>query len=697
MNRTPILLLSPRYQREARANLEQVGRDVRIVAANEDPVRVYRNASAFIAIVDARGALELGLEHTRALSSLVLERRGGLLVLLSRNDAKALPRVFDAGATHYLISPFGPEQLHTALRFVERAIQRMRASGADAAVADIQTQLRRSPRWRWERGDTDLWVSLELAELLGLPTATSRVPLKDLKSFLSAADMLRIRNQLRPLLSARVSGSIDHRMDILGEPHRFIHHVQLLMDEAGETCAVAATIEDVTEAAKQQRVSLHYDALTGLANLNNVRVRLDDILRDGREGGGPAAIAVLIGISRLDQINAAHGREFADNLIQAVARRLKRLVEERNLTQVIAARLGGAEFAIVFSAPTTLNQAVFFSQLAAKIFDRPFIVEGKAIHLACRIGIAPSEPAMQAADELLHIASSALAAAKELGPNAFQVYLSEHEDDAVRLANLEQTVRDVSRARQLDIRYQPQVDVATNAIAGVEALVRMEHPIYGTLPAETLLATAERGEFGIEFGRNIMRQACAEATQWPEEMAKVRLSVNVTAADMRDPEFVSGLVDILEETGFPSNRLTLEITEGGLVEDLARTAGMLDVLKERRICVAIDDFGTGYSSLAYLKSLPLDFLKIDKTIAADIVGESRDKIIVRGVVDMARSLDMTVIAEGVETEAQLELLIREGCNWYQGFLCAGALSSSELPQFFRQWAGGRSAREAVHA
>ena len=179
------------------------------------------------------------------------------------------------------------------------------------------------------------------------------------------------------------------------------------------------------------------------------------------------------------------------------------------------------------------------------------MIEGRVIHLACRIGIAASGPDTENADDLLHRASSALATAKNSDPNSVQVYFSGREDDPSRLASLEQVVRDAAKAGELNIRYQPQVDAAAGLIAGVEALVRYDHPIYGMLPAETLLATAQRAEFGVEFGRDIMRQACREAAGWLEGLGHVRLSVNVTAADMRAEDFVPELLAILSEDRIP--------------------------------------------------------------------------------------------------------------------------------------------------
>jgi|TARA_R100000501_G_scaffold14543_2_gene26280 diguanylate cyclase (GGDEF)-like protein len=693
MQRTPVFLYSARYRREATSAIAGTGREVISCGSTENPGRSYRTSRAFIAVVDARGALATGLEATRSLSGHVGERRGGLLVLLSRKDAAALPDVYEAGATHYLVSPFGADQLGTALKFVERSIRRMRASGTEAAVAEAQANLSLSPSWRWERGKCDIEISADLAQMIGISRSETRLDVDAALGMLASRERVHVRNSMESLLAAGISGEVSHRILVEGEAHRIIHHVRTLTNEGGTVTGLAATVEDIDATAAQQRLSIHYDSLTGLSSLTHVRARLNEALTHA-DSYDPAAIAILLGVSRLDQVNAAYGRVVADALLQAVARRLTRIMEESALPNAITARLGGAEFAIVAFGPVMLNQAVFLSQSIAKLFSRPFVIEGRVIHVACRIGIAAADRGVQRADELLHRASSALAGARDADPNSFQVYLTGREDDPARLASLEQVVRDAARDGELDIRYQPQVDALEGRISGVEALVRLDHPIYGLLPAETLLATAERAEFGVELGRNIMRQACREAAAWPEELGDIRLSVNVTAADMRGTDFVPNLIEILNETGFPAERLTLEITEGGLVENLERTAHMLSGLRARHIRIAIDDFGTGYSSLAYLKSLPLDYLKIDKTIAADIEGEVRDKIIVRGVVDMARSLGMTVIAEGVETQAQLDLLVREGCNWYQGYLCSEALSSENLQSFVKVW---NHAGELEHA
>ena len=213
---------------------------------------------------------------------------------------------------------------------------------------------------------------------------------------------------------------------------------------------------------------------------------------------------------------------------------------------------------------------------------------------------------------------------------------------------------------------------------GVEALARWRHPQLGELGAVPLFATAARSDFVVQLSTHVQQRALSLAATWPKSLTDLRVSVNVTAADMALPGFAEDFLARVDEAGFPRERLTVELTESGLIADLAGAANLLARLRGAGLRVAIDDFGTGYSSLAYLKALPLDYLKIDKTLADDITGSTRDRIVVRGVIDMARSLGLAVITEGVESEIQLTLLAREGCNYYQGYLCSPPIDSAAL-------------------
>jgi EAL domain-containing protein (putative c-di-GMP-specific phosphodiesterase class I) len=231
---------------------------------------------------------------------------------------------------------------------------------------------------------------------------------------------------------------------------------------------------------------------------------------------------------------------------------------------------------------------------------------------------------------------------------------------------------------EIDILFQPQVSVATGAIVGVEALARWDHKTLGTIGAEILFAAAARADLEVGLSDHIQRITLERAAAWPAPLGGLRLSLNLTAADIARPGFADLFLDRVHTSRFPAARLTVEIVESGLIEDLAVAATALATLRGADVRVAIDDFGTGYSSLVYLKSLPLDYLKIDKQLVQDITGAPRDRVVVRGVIDMARALGLVVVVEGVETQEQLDLLAREGCQIYQGFLRSEAISTEAL-------------------
>ena len=228
--------------------------------------------------------------------------------------------------------------------------------------------------------------------------------------------------------------------------------------------------------------------------------------------------------------------------------------------------------------------------------------------------------------------------------------------------------------------FQPQVKIAGGRVVGVEALARWRHPRLGEVDAATLFDVAERSGLLLRLSQHVQLDVMKTVAGWPDALARLRVAINVTSVDIAEPGFADRFIAALDAHGIARRRVTVEITESGLIEDLASAARLLADLRAQGLRVAIDDFGTGYSSLAYLKALPLDYLKIDKQMSQDIEGSARDRVVVRGVIDMARSLGLAVIAEGVETERQLTLLAAEGCNYYQGYLYAPALTSEALAE-----------------
>jgi len=385
---------------------------------------------------------------------------------------------------------------------------------------------------------------------------------------------------------------------------------------------------------------------------------------------------LLLAVNRFDAINEAFGRTVGDTVLQAAARRIERHCDAEGVGATVA-RMAGAEFAVFLGGSVEHGQAAALARLLVEAIGRPFLSGEHMVTLGARAGVATSRPGDDAA-ALLRRASAALAEAKGADSAPVRIMGASEESEAAIAERLSVDLRRALDRDEIEIRFQPQVAVADGRIVGVEALARWRHPDHGELGAGTLFGIAEHSDYLAQLSDHVHRRAIAAAADWPPSLSHLRVAVNITAADIVQPGFAAAFLDRVAGAGFEPGRLTVEVTESGLIENLQGAAALLAELRAGGLRVAIDDFGTGYSSLAYLKALPLDYLKIDRRLSQDIAGSNRDRVVVRGVIEMARSLGLDVVAEGVETEAQLERLAEAGCTLYQGFLCAPPLEQGAL-------------------
>ena len=383
----------------------------------------------------------------------------------------------------------------------------------------------------------------------------------------------------------------------------------------------------------------------------------------------PEPLTVIhVALLRFDLVNAAHGRRMGTALVKAAERRIAAQVRALADENGLVARVAGPGIVAALAGP--VERAILLAARIEEALASPFrIGEAQAV-LGTRIGIAGARTGDDPA------AVIARAALEPAGEAAALPLLDAEEAEAIEALAVDVHLA-IGRG-EVAVRYQPQAAIDGATMVGVEALARWEHPRLGALGAATLLAAAERAGLGLALSDHIQRRVLDCASAWPPALAPLRLSLNLTAADLARPGFAELFLAYVDASGFPRGRLTLEITETGLMANLDAAAALLAELRGAGCRVAIDDFGTGYSSLAYLKALPVDYLKIDKALVQDIAGSARDQVVVRGTIDMARSLGITVIAEGVETEQQRALLAAAGCALFQGYLFAEPLDEATL-------------------
>jgi len=380
-------------------------------------------------------------------------------------------------------------------------------------------------------------------------------------------------------------------------------------------------------------------------------------------GKGRGVVAVHAALARFDIVNAAFGRSRGDAILAEARDRLRRVARDLFGAEGLVSRASGAEFVLVGDrgrAGADRAAAAVACALAA-----PFA----GISLGSRTGSAESGANDDAA-AVLHRADAAMRRAREGG----WVIRSSQEENVALADELAVDLHHGLGRGEITILFQPQAEVATGRIVGVEALARWQHPHLGSLGADALFSAAERAGLGVPLSDHIQKLTLERAAAWPRSLSHLRVSLNLTAADIGRPGFAELFLDRVERSGFPVDRLTAELTESGLIADLDATAGLLATLRTAGCRTAIDDFGTGYSSLAYLQSLPVDYLKLDRVLAQ----QSGDRTVVAGVLAIARALSLGTIAEGVETQEQRRRLAAEGCDLYQGYLCAGALDEAAL-------------------
>jgi diguanylate cyclase (GGDEF)-like protein len=409
------------------------------------------------------------------------------------------------------------------------------------------------------------------------------------------------------------------------------------------------------------------DSLTGLAPAAAFRTWLSERM-------GQASLSLLlVNISRFDMINAAFGRETGDVALRALAHRVEPLLADTRVADKIIARMPGAEFAIALAGDLSAERLYMLAEAIVEAVARPFSTGDEVIRLGCRIGAVQSSIEDRTPGQFIKRASVVLAEGRDSDAGPIRMIVGSDAEAAALSHSLHADLRAALIAGQIDILFQPQVSFTSGRIEGVEALARWQHPRHGEIGAATLFAVAEQSDYMLELSTHIQRRAVMLAAAWPAPLSHLRLSVNVTAGDIGKPRFIRSFLEMVDESGFPRERLTVEITESGLMADLAHAGRILGQIRTAGCRVAIDDFGTGYSSLAWLKALPADYLKLDQGLTGEIGGSERDRVVIRAVISMARSLGLSVIAEGVETEIQRALLAREGCSLYQGFLCAKPL------------------------
>jgi diguanylate cyclase (GGDEF)-like protein/PAS domain S-box-containing protein len=468
--------------------------------------------------------------------------------------------------------------------------------------------------------------------------------------------------------------------------------INVVRDENGRLLNYIATISDITERKKIEdrlRNLTHYDTLTGLPNRELFNKRLNEAINRTRQNNTGLAL-LFVDLDRFKTVNDSLGHNAGDELLRQVAARIKQSVRESDVT----ARLGSDEFTVILENITEPQKAQIVAQKIIHALNKPINLKRHQVFISPSIGIAfyPSDATEM--EELVKNADRAMYTAKCEGRNNFKFYSPGMNAAALERLTLETQLRLALEKNQFVLSYQPQINLQTGSVIGVEALIRWNHPEFGLVPPDQFIPLLEETNLILPVGEWVLRAGCRQLGEWHKlGLYPLRLAVNISVRQYRLDHLVPLLDAIIAETQVDPSCLELEITESIMIENLDATLQIFEAFRNRGIRISIDDFGTGYSSLSYLQRLPIDALKIDRSFIQNIHTSASDRTITKAIISMAHSLGIKVIAEGIENARHLHFLREQRCEEGQGYFIQRAMPAHELTD----WLLSRApCRQSIH-
>jgi diguanylate cyclase (GGDEF)-like protein/PAS domain S-box-containing protein len=449
-----------------------------------------------------------------------------------------------------------------------------------------------------------------------------------------------------------------------------------LRNSQGKCTWIVTVCEDISrrkDVERQLEQLAYYDTVTELPN----RVLLMDRLHQAlafAAGEGRMLALLFLDLDNFKDLNETRGHEVGDRFLKEVARRLGDFVGESDTL----ARLGGDEFVIVLSSAKDEEGAAAAARRVQALFSEPFLIGGEELYGSTSIGVALYPEDGADVQSLLKSADAAMYHAKHEGKSNYQFFSQGMNDRTMRRVALESGMRQGMARGEFSLHYQPQWDLKSDGLTGVEALLRWQSEEFGCVSPEEFIPIAEQSGLIFELGEMVLRAACLQARNWAGEHGNLKVAVNISGRQLKQPDFLQTVARIIAETHADPCSLELEFTESVIMERAERNIGALMALKQMGLRLSVDDFGTGYSSLNYLKHFPIDSIKIDRSFIDEVDSNSDDAAITEAIICMAHSLKLKVIAEGVENEAQLRFLRERNCDEAQGFYLSFPMPAPEL-------------------
>jgi len=637
-----------------------------------------------------------------------------IVMLTGLDDVASIDRAYEAGATDFITKPINHALLVHRVRYLLRTssmLEELRLSRKSLASAQRIAKL---GHWEFNIDRSRVSFSEEICQLYRIDAQRCGNSFQCILDVCHADDRPLVEQAIFAAIRSNDSDRVEHRVCYQDGSERVMEmHLAVVPDEDASRHLLGISM-DITARKETEREVLrlaYFDRLTGLPNRSLLELILDQEIPRAHLANQSVAV-VCIDLDLFSRVNNAMGHSAGDAVLRQVATRLSRLVEVPSSQQLLerlsltmelsgtwqgglVARLGADTFTILLSGDNVRRRAQTLAQSARQLFHQQFLYRGQEVFVTASIGFSCSDSANVAAEILLQQADMALREAKAEARSDIREY---HRDLVAQVStqmSIQSDLRKALRSGEFMVVYQPKIVLRTGAISGFEALIRWRHPTRGNIsPIEFINVAEETGQI-VDIGRWVLQTACYQFRLWLErKLVQGRIAVNISARQFRESNIAAMVLTALTQAGLPPEHLELEITEGVLMSD-PRAADIIAQLRSHGISIALDDFGTGYSSLSYLTRFPIDTLKIDRCFVNDISYESEQAAIVTAVTSLSHRLNLKVIAEGVETESELQVITDLSCDEVQGYLFCKPLAAPEIEQWLQHYLKGNSAARSA--
>ncbi len=667
----------PTVRMVAAAHLRQQGYAVASAENGALFLEVFQDINPDLIMLDVDMPVMDGFEACRTLRKAHSGKTIPVLMMTGLEGDKSIEEAYRAGATDFIAKPVNWTLLKQRLRFMLRAVDAMSSLvESEARLAKAQS-IARLDYWRWDVYKKKMIISEQLAEKLQLDV--NHITANQLVSRVAEIDRSRISQILQRAATSQTIPA-DFEVTLAAQESADQHQVyrvqsELEYDNQNQLVAVEGTLQNITDRKKTEaRIQFlsRFDRLTGLQNRESFTRVVHGLIEECVSSDACIAL-ILIDIDRFVQINDMFGHRTGDAVLVEISHRIvtfiDQLSEKMGALRSEACRWGGDKFSLAICCSSSQSCHVEVTEMLLNSISAPFKVNGHEVSLTSCIGYAKGAHHQLDLGTLLRNAENAMRHAKRQGRNIVRCYDESMLETTQRRMQLEVELHKALPEQQFTLHYQPRINAEDKRIVGGEALLRWQHPEMGLISPDEFIPVLEEMGTIHEVGAWVMEIACRQLKCWHDAgHTDFVMSVNLSAVQFRDIRLAHAIGEVIERIGINPEFLEVELTETAIMEDVSQTQATLALLKEIGVRIAVDDFGTGYSSLGYLRSFPLDTLKIDRTFVAELPGSSEDRSLTLAIIAMARSLHLRVVAEGIETQAQAAFLQDQHCDEFQGYL-----------------------------